>query len=181
VFSRIYGRPCWGGAAGVGSFLTLECGKPHLEIREPIIAKRKSSQKVQQQLAARQVHIRGDWHLWIYCCNWTMVLKGKLIGQSSVKSSIQAAADVLNGQKLIQCAIQKNSRSIFRFDLGAVLETIPYDDSSEQWLLFDYRVHKTLVVRADGYYAYDKSDDHGAGNWKPIEVGPMRTQSSIRT
>jgi hypothetical protein len=35
AFSKIYGLPAWQVRKGVGSFLTLEFGEPHLQIRAP--------------------------------------------------------------------------------------------------------------------------------------------------
>jgi hypothetical protein len=34
VFKGILGKPCWDVKPGHGSFLTMEFGKPHLEVRE---------------------------------------------------------------------------------------------------------------------------------------------------
>src|SRR6202521_1939253 len=60
-----------------------------------------TSPRVQKVLARRNVFVHGEWHLWIYCCNWKVFTKGKRTGDSSTKPRIRLAADVLNGQKLI--------------------------------------------------------------------------------
>jgi hypothetical protein len=43
VVRRLYGKPCWGVKPGFGSFLTLEFGKPNLEVREPVVASKATS------------------------------------------------------------------------------------------------------------------------------------------
>jgi len=69
MFRGIYGKPCGNVKPGHSSFLTLEFGLPHLEVREPIVARKGASPRVQKVLARRNVFVHGEWHLWIYCCN----------------------------------------------------------------------------------------------------------------
>ncbi|HET9839415.1 MAG TPA: hypothetical protein VFR84_14385 [Candidatus Angelobacter sp.] len=171
VFKDIYGKPCWRVTPGHGSFLTLEFGNPHLEIREPITPRENTPQDVGEDLQSRRVSIHGDWHLWIYCCNWRVLRENELVGDSSSDSRIQRAADYLDGQKLVQFSIQVPSvQCVFAFDLGACLETRPYDHDSEQWLFFDQRASKVLTLRADGFYSYHRSDQAGEEEWLPIQV-----------
>jgi hypothetical protein len=171
VFAEIYGRPCWRVSPGWGSFLTFEFGDPHLEVREPIQPKAKVSPRVSKDLMRRRIFIKGDWHLWIYCCDWKVFSKGKLIGKSTLQSSIQRAADALDGQKLTRFSIRsKQMRCVFEFDLGGVLETRPYDTQKEQWLFYDDRAHKVLILRADGFYSYERSDVPDSKRWKPIRI-----------
>ena len=165
VFERILGMPCWDVKPGQGSFLTLEFGKPHLVVREPIPARQGSSAKVREHLARRQVYARGEWHLWIKYCDWEVHCKGKRVGDSSTELDTRHAANFLNGQKLIRYSIlPRKVQSIFVFDLGATLKTFPYDANSEQWLLFGPS-KKVFIVRADGRHEYVRSDvpaDEGA-------------------
>jgi hypothetical protein len=169
VFEGIFGKPCWDVRPGLGSFLTLEFGRPHLEIHEPITVRKGVSAKVRDHLADRQVRVYGEWHLWITGCDWEVQSKGKRVGDSSTRLSIRRAADFLNGQKMIRFSlVSRRVQSIFVFDLGAILRTFPYDKSSEQWLMFEPS-HKVLTLRADGQYRHIRSDrpaDDGA--WKPI-------------
>lgn len=172
VFKRVYDLPCWRVSLGWGSFLTFEFGEPHLDIREPSVSKGNVSEKVRKQLARRHVFIKGDWHLWINWCDWTVLRKKKLIGKSSSASTYPETADFLDGQKLVRFSIlPKELRCVFEFDLGGRLETRPYDRHSDQWLFFDKRLHQVLVLRADGNYAYGPSDrlDH-EDKWKPVRI-----------
>ena len=169
VFAGILGKPCWDVKPGHGSFLTLEFGEPHLEVREPIAARRAVSAKARKLLARRQVKVHGEWHLWIYCCDWEVRCKGKRVGDSSTRLGSRRAATFPNGQKLIQFSIQpRKVQSIFVFDLGATLKTFPYNKTSEQWLVFEPS-QKVLVLRADGRYKHVRSDrPDDEGDWKPI-------------
>jgi hypothetical protein len=151
AFRRIYGKPCWCVRPGYGSFLTMEFGRPHLEVREPIAASKGASAKVRKALARRNVSPRGDWHLWVYCCDWQLLSRRTRIANSSRKVTIPRAADVLNGQKLIRFSISpREILCTFEFDLGATLITRPFDRKSEQWLLYGPR-QRVLVLRADGH------------------------------
>jgi hypothetical protein len=168
VFKEIYGQPCWRATPGYGSFLTLEFGNPHLEIREPGVPRENVTKPVRELIMSRKVFIHGDWHLWINCCDWKVFRGKQLAGDSSTKARIQRAADFLDGQKLVRFSIRpRKVQCAFEFDLGGRLETRPYDHHSEQWFFFD-RAHMVLTLRADGYYCYDRSDVAAEKKWKSI-------------
>lgn len=142
---------------GFGSFLTLEFGAPRLVVREPQSSATDVSRRVQQLLARRSVHARGRWHLWIYCCEWRVIANDRVVGDSTTPRRIDRAARGLNGQKLLEVKIApRGARSRFVFDLGAELETRPYDRSSEQWLLYEPSGH-VLTWRADRKFAYARA------------------------
>jgi hypothetical protein len=171
IFTQIYGKPAWRVSPGWGSFLTLEFGEPHLEIREPVVARKEASQRVRQALAKRQVFIHGDWHLWINCWDWKVFSNRKLVGQSTLAPTIRKAAELLDGQVLINFSLRpKPVRCRFEFDLGGRLETYPYDRKSVQWLLYDSRSHTVLTLRADRVYSYGPSNRPAADEWKPIRI-----------
>ncbi len=92
------------------------------------------------------------------------------MGDSSTKVGIRRAAEFLDGQKLVRFSISpRNTRCEFKFDLGAILKTQPYDKDSVQWLLYD-PAEKVLSLRADGLYQYGHSDDSDdEGEWKPLK------------
>jgi hypothetical protein len=156
AFLPVYGLPCWNVRPGYGSFLTLEFGEPHLEVHEPRPSRAGASQRVNHFLARRHVFVHGEWHLWIYCCRWAVYRDGKRIGHSNLdgtsKRPIRRAAEELDGQKLVSVTVDPSrGASTFIFDLGARLDTEPYEAESVQWLLYqpDGRV---LTYRADGCY-----------------------------
>jgi len=146
-FEKLYGKPAWKVSPGWGSFLTMEFGEPHLEITQTKLPSTR-----------RRVTVRGDWHLWIYCCDWHVFANGKAVGDASLNSKskrkIIKSAQYLDGQKLVHASISDEASSLtLDFDLGGQLVTQPYDKKSEQWILFEPQ-GKCLTVRADGKFAY---------------------------
>lgn len=129
VFDAIVGRPAWGVRLGVGSFVTMEFGEPHLVVVEP----RKS-------LKNRRVIPHGEWHFWIYCCNWkARIGDGQYVTSEDDRASLQKAADFLDGQILLSAKIDpQDVKCIFSFDLGGIIELTPYrgDGPNEMWLLY---------------------------------------------
>jgi hypothetical protein len=157
VTRALLGLPCWGVKRGYGSFLTLQFGEPQLLVREPMAAK-SGSAKVRRSLARRHVVVHGAWRLWIYCCDWRVESAGKTVGDASTRRRIDAAARALDGQKLIGITLgPRGARTKFIFDLGAVLETRPYDRTSEQWMLYTPTGH-VVTFRADRRYAIAKGN-----------------------
>lgn len=166
--SPVHGLPCWGVRPAYGSFLTLEFGNPRLEVREPFEARDLTSSRVRKHFARRHVSVRGEWRLWVYCCDWTVINSGKVIGDSSTSRRIGRAADELDGQRLSGVAFtHRGCRTTFEFDLGATLETKPYDRKSEQWLFVEPS-GTVLTLRADKKYSYGNSSSD-AEKWLPIK------------
>ena len=157
-FAKLIDKPCWGVKPGWGSFLTIEFGKPHLVVREPRDSTSKSK-RVRAAFARRAVRIRGEWHLWLYCCYWAVLDQtGRVMGDATSKRSIVRAAGFLDGQALVDAAfVERGVRTTLKFDLGATLITRPYDRSSEQWLLYEPN-GKVFSLRADKRYAYGRGD-----------------------
>jgi hypothetical protein len=172
AFRRIYGKPCWGVKQGLGSFLTFEFGESHVVVHEPVVASRSASPRVRKALARRIAFARGQWHLWIYCCGWQVLSRGRRLAHSeSSDIKIERAADFLNGQKLVRFSISSRKlQCIFEFDLGGILKTRPYDKKSEQWLLYEPS-KKVLLLRADSRYKYVRGNvPENEGDWKPLQV-----------
>jgi hypothetical protein len=169
-FKPILGLPCWGVKNGWGSFITLEFGHPTLCIREPYTSK-SPSKKIRGRAAQRLVFPRGQWHLWIYCCEWKVKVGSKVIGDWITEAKYEQAIEVLNGQILTAIkALRGGTGWTFEFDLGATLETRTYDRSSEQWMLFESN-NKVLTVRADKKYSYGNSKRNpNRIRWFPINA-----------
>jgi hypothetical protein len=168
VFREIYGKSCWNVKPGYGSFFTLEFGKPHLEVCEPTVANKAVPRKVRRLLARRNVFVHGEWHLRIDSCAWEVLSNGRHVGNGTTKLSMRRAADLLNGQKLIQFSLfPKELQCVFEFDLGATLRTVPYDRKGAQWVLHTPD-QKALTLRADRRYQYMRPDQpRDRGLWKP--------------
>jgi hypothetical protein len=165
LWHAVYGSPAWGVKHGHGSFLTLEFGQPELVIREPTSVPEGASEKMRARCAQRLVTVTGEWHLWIYCCNWQVTLNDTFVAHSeSPDDKIALAASSLDGQKLVSVNHDPGVGAwAFTFDLGGTLRTWPYEGepSFEQWYLFERTTGQVLSVRADDYASY------GSGNLRP--------------
>ena len=166
AFAQVIGLPAWRVQKGHGSFLTFEFGTPHLAIREPIAEPSAQNPSLAKRLQRRRVVPCGEWHLWIYCCHWCC--SESEIQQSTDQSTddaITAAADLMDGQCLISVGVEPASgRTLFRFDLGGMLETWPYVDANEeQWFLYTPSKH-VLSFRADGHYSWDSPIERPTGS-----------------
>lgn len=171
-FQPLFGLPCWNAKPSYGSFMTMEFGEPHLEIREPSAPKPDASEVVRKLLTRRHVVVHGEWHLWIYCCKWQVLAGKKRRGHSALLSSskqpIRRAAADLDGQSLVSVVVDPSKgTSVFAFDLGSRLETTPYNDSI-QWYLYEPSGF-VLSYRADGRISYQPGDTPpNKERWEPL-------------
>jgi hypothetical protein len=154
-FRKLRDKPCWSVHRGHGTFLTFEFGAPHLEIREPIKPMWSTKPRARKWLQRRHVWVKGQWHLWIYCCSWEVREKGRVAGDWSTKRRIDRAAQFLDGRKLLSVEVRpRGSRTLFRFESDVEMETKPYDRVSEQWFLYEPN-GRVLSFRADRKYKYE--------------------------
>jgi hypothetical protein len=156
----LLGRPAWLVQRGYGSFVTMEFGEPAVEVGEPRL-RPLAIEGAPSRVMRRTAHVRGQWHLWIYCCLWSVLLDGtELAGSESSDVMISRALAVVNGQALSGVHVRPaNGSTQFAFDLGCVLATHPappgsYDDEPvEQWMLYQWQPpDQVLAVRSDGTY-----------------------------
>jgi tetratricopeptide (TPR) repeat protein len=158
AFAPLVGVPSWLVERGVGSYITLQFGQPLLDIAEPRMLGIRIAGAPRQAMQ-RRAYVRGQWHLWIYDCCWSLSLHGiELAHDQSDVFTVDRALGVLNGQALSHVRIEPDdATTTFAFDLGCVLTTTParldVDESEpdEQWLLFQPS-HEVLTVRRDGTY-----------------------------
>jgi hypothetical protein len=145
----------------------MEFGQPHLEVHEPVACDAEC-EKVRRHFARRRIYPRGEWHLWIWCCNWRVISDGHEVAWSeSPDEQIVRAAGELDGRLLAEVHADGRTRtSEFVFEAGTTIQMWPYteDDGSEddgsQWLLY-MPSGDVLAYRADGLYSL------GPGNQPP--------------
>jgi hypothetical protein len=159
ILNQLRGIPCWNVKQGWGSFLTFEFGNPSLDIGQVRSLKPSDPKSPLRRL----VTVRGEWHLWIYCCGWRINQDQEVLAEwESKKEEIAAACQALHGQAISDfqfCPSKGTSR--FVFDLGGLLQTGPYEeDLREQWMLFcpDGNV---LTYRSDGAFAFGPGSGGG--------------------
>ncbi|WP_144113622.1 hypothetical protein [Paraburkholderia sp. BCC1886] len=163
AFSDICGLHVWQVRKGVGSFITMEYGYPHLQISEPHLS-RSASPDVRELANRRRVIVSGRWHLWIHMCNWTICSNGVWLADNEASDgAINDALQHLDGQILLSVeVVPQNVKTVFRFDLGGELATWPYlnegERSDEQWLLYDYESKKVETLKGDGTWCRESLD-----------------------
>lgn len=154
-FDPLLGKLVWSVRRGVGTFLTMEFGEPHLRVREPIEPRESTEPRVVRRLKSRVVHIEGDWHLWIQHAGWKLTTAhGRLDSDDDIGKSADTALADLDGQKLVSAVASSNGkRWHLKFDLGGELEIwpAPYEaqESDELWGLYSWE-GKIVICRQNG-------------------------------
>jgi hypothetical protein len=115
----LIGQKAWGASVGWGSFVTIEFGRKRLYNR----------------------HYHGDWHLWLYQCDWDLSSNGRLLAHSESKKKVmQLAIDNLNGAELKSFSFDSQQMITgFSFEHGLHLSCKPYPNAvpdEECWILF---------------------------------------------
>ena len=157
------GKPCWGRHYDSQTGLHLNFGNPQLKIREPY----KSNSKnvvLRENASYRSITVEGTSWLWIFCSFWKLTLKDALTVRSSASyRKILIATAKLDGQKLLDVKVHPGTGlTIFKFDIGAVLECRRFDkQSSEPLWLLGKSDGQTLSVTGDGYNIFQKGSKPG--------------------
>jgi len=149
LFQPLVGQRAWGAKVGWGSFVTIEFGSKRLQDH----------------------HYHGDWHLWLYQCDWTLKSKThELANSDSKRGLMQTAVDNLNNLELESLAFEpQQMRTEFIFQGDLRLRCQPYSDAEpneEFWMLFmpDKRV-ASLAARGLRYEASSlaaRKQEHGS-------------------
>jgi hypothetical protein len=155
-FQRFLGQPCWGLHHDRQLNLSMNVGKPSVRVREPFITKSKS-EAIKRWAARRNVWIRGQWWLWVFCSYWRLSSKGHLLATGSSSSrKITRALVQLQGQKLTSVKVDgKTGATEFAFDLGCLLECRRFEKASEDqlWILYQPNGY-VLAVYGNGTYSF---------------------------
>jgi hypothetical protein len=123
--------------------LTLEFGAPHLSVREPIVSRAATSERVRRNLRRRQISVVGDWHLWIQYCDWKIsVADGSADSENFDWRQPDECLRDLDGQRLLGVGGGSSPNSwTFEFELGDVLELWPsteYEATDDLWRLYSW-------------------------------------------
>ena len=153
LLRNVYGKPAWYVRKGYGSSITFEFGKPKLEVWQEAL---RTSKKAGRKYPRRLARVYGDWHLWIFCCDWVIRQDGRKVCHSdSENEKIEKACSMLNGQILTKVSVNsETATSEFQFDLGGLLRATPYrGEPLEMWSLRCPN-GRYFKLRADGRYSY---------------------------
>ena len=140
----LQGKVPWGVRLGHGSFLTLEFGK-------------KASQKEANGIA------HGEWHLWLYMCNWRIEFADKILaGSADSRKEIQKALDATTFDKITEIQLASPSLDLV-IQFGTSLRILTFSSSSgeaDQWWLFTPDGN-CLRVHGGGKYVCGNKDEPG--------------------
>lgn len=156
-FAALQTKPCWNVHFSGLLNLSMQFGKPSLDIREPF-EPTGVSDAAKRAASRRLVSVRGEWWLWLRLCYWKLTLKGEpTVRLPSSDRTIQCGISRLAGQKLQSLSVHPETGAThFLFDLGGVLECRRFEKASadELWILYKPNRY-TLSVYGDGTF------DHG--------------------
>lgn len=156
IFRPLIGLPAWQVRRGHGSFLTMEFGEPHLEIRQPRVVVGEVDERVKKNFQRRRVFVLGKWHFWVQYCNWTLVNpNGRVSSDDTDTAKVDKCLGELDGQILIEVCEDINRASCdLKFDLGGVLMHWPSPEflDDDQWTVhcedksvYAYQTNGTVV------------------------------------
>ena len=138
------GKPIWGARKGHGSFLIFNLGEPRIDFEEPKIQKAFSDSEIRfpkDTYKSRLVTIKGDYFIWIYCCDWTFSIEEKIVAHNeSNDKEILNAIEFINGQIISSIYIDSEKFEVkFNFDLAGslTLRKNEYYESEAELLIME--------------------------------------------
>jgi hypothetical protein len=139
---NLKGHSPWGVRLGVGSFLTMEFGKP------------------EANGSGSAVH--GEWHLWFYMCSWRIENEDKVIaGSEDERSRIETVLENLALGSIEKIDLVRPSLDLaMQFSIGTKALTFSTSSAGNerQWMLFTPDGH-CLTVYGDGSFEYSRKDE----------------------
>jgi hypothetical protein len=117
--ASLIGYQAWGVSLGIGSFLTLEFGKP-------VVSKKSQS-------------LHGEWHLWVYCCAWRLEESNSILTASEdPRSKIERNIQRLNKLRLLSTQIFFPAwDATFQFEQQVILRLFAiHSEECEHWMLY---------------------------------------------
>jgi len=117
-FGPIVGKRPWRARLGWGSFLTFEFG-PKIKVKG---------------------HLHGIWHLWIYMCEWDLVVNRQVLNSEDPRTKINRFVRLLEHKPLTDVTVD-SAITAFHFGQHAKLVCRPPSDGnfgpdSPYWMLF---------------------------------------------
>ncbi|WP_375451396.1 hypothetical protein [uncultured Devosia sp.] len=122
MLEDIKGKLAWGSKRGLGNYLTIEFGEPHLNIREPQSDIKSTIPSVVKLLRKRRVWLVGDYQLWIQDCDWEIIEGETVHGGVSPVDGINKALEFIDGQiviDIINLVEAAEKKIVIEFDGGS--------------------------------------------------------------
>ncbi len=120
IIAPLSGEKAWGAALGVGSFVTIEFGKP-----------------IPPQNSEDKQH--GEWHLWIYCCAWRLEEGNSVLAASEDdRAKLETAIKRLQNLTLLSIGLSlPGFDTVITFEQDVVLRLFPiFSEEFEHWMLY---------------------------------------------
>jgi hypothetical protein len=142
LIGNLKGQSPWGVQLGVGSFLTMEFGKPEANGSGGLA--------------------HGEWHLWFYLCGWRIENENRVItGSEDERSRIETELKNLALGSIEKINLVRPSLDLI-IHLSAGTKVLTFSTSSArngvEWMLFTPDGN-CLTVYGDGSYEYTRSDE----------------------
>jgi hypothetical protein len=142
LVERLKGKAPWGVRLGVGSFLTMEFGRPETNVGD------------------RAAH--GEFHLWFCMCSWRIETGERVIvGSEDERPAIEAVLKNLGLGSVEKIELVGPSLDL-AIQFGPAIRVLTFSASSarnqEQWMLF-MPDGNCLTVYGDGSYEYAPSNE----------------------
>lgn len=139
IVSALRGKKPWGIRVGHGSFLTMEFGKPEADQSPP------------------PPTAHGEWHLWLYLCNWRIESQEAVLsGSQDERPQMQRSIETAVFDEVRTIAVSGLSHDlVIEFKSGTRMLTFSSSSSheQEQWMLFAPDGN-CLGVYGDGTWEY---------------------------
>jgi hypothetical protein len=161
VFLPLIGSLVWNVHRGVGRYLTMEFGKPHLEVREPLGRTLQTTKRLQRLSRMRRAHVCGDWALFIQG-DWKVAVEDDWLHSNDeiVPHSLKEDCLLnLSGQRLVSVEAAEDGRHLgLVFDLTGKLEIWPpAEDDDSQWSLHGWDGH-VAAMDHDGKLEFEVAE-----------------------
>ena len=163
VFAPLVGSLVWNVHRGEGRYLTMEFGRPHLCVREPLGRSSATSKRVQRMLRMRGAYIHGDWHLFVHG-DWKVAVEDDWLHSDDEIVPHSLKEDCLRnlgGQRLVSVeAVEDGRRLNLVFDLTGKLEIWPpAGDDDTQWSLHGWDGN-TVGADHNGNLRFEVGEPH---------------------
>jgi len=142
----------WSTSLGIGTYLTMEFGQPHLTVREPMTARMGATERVRDLLSRRKVSIVGDWTLWIQEADWLVCQSGRCVGVND--PDLRTFLDCLNGQRLMNARFDEHLE--LEFDLGASVRLSPSVSKQDDIALWSLTYFKGTTFTLHGSVRFQR-------------------------
>lgn len=139
IFDPLIGQYLWGARRGHGSFLMMEFGLPHLDIRPPMRMRGDEEDYIRKTLGHRMVLPAGQWKFSISAANWEITADKKQCDHEDRPEITDSVLRLLSGQKLVSVTLEGESL-LLAFDIGASIKIYPEQDADredDRWWLHD--------------------------------------------